>query len=291
MSGINPVAGLIELIGSPSSVNLHIDSGPNGTRGSYILANVGNPDYVFSPDNPSATDEPNEDGFYGVQYPNDLYPTYPQILDWYINLSAQDEDYKVIYQLDEDRIWQRIFKLIPTKYDINARVTFTMGTTSTDVEVSSITMPLPQEFGQDQFLENIDIPETATTVDDEAEMLALSASVRDYAWRTDRSQFYKLIAAPASNINNWRPDLRVNLEVDIEPDWVTDPDNYNPSTQPLYPVASAFIVGKPFSELDEDDVRQYTFPITINAAELNVEEEGWVPLTGKRLAHITVNVI
>jgi hypothetical protein len=291
MSGINPVAGLIELIGGPSSVNLHVDSGPNGTRGSYILANVGNPDYVFSPDNPSATDEPNEDGFYGVQYPNDLYPTYPQILDWYINLSAQDEDYKVIYQLDENKVWQRIFKLIPTKYDINARVTFTMGTTSTDVEVSSITMPLPQEFGQDQFLENIDIPETATTVDNEIEMLALSASVRDYAWRTDRSQFYKLVAEPASNINNWRPDLRVNLEVDIEPDWITDPDNYNPSTQPLYPVASAFIVGKPFSELDEDDVRQYTFPITINAAELNVEEEGWVPLTGKRIAHITVNVI
>jgi hypothetical protein len=291
MSGINPVAGLIELIGSPSAVSLHIDSGPNGIRGSYILANVGNPDYVFSPDNPEATDEPNEDGFYGVQYENDLYPTYPQILDWYINLNAQDEDYKVIYQLDENRIWKRIFKLIPNKYDANARVTFTAGTTSINVEVSSITMPLSQEFGKDQFLENIDIPETATTVNNESEMLALSASVRDYAWRTDKSQFYKLVAAPASNINNWRPDLRINLQVDIEPDWVTDPDNYNPSTQPLYPVASTFIVGKPFSELDEDDVRQYTFPVTINAAELDVEEEGWVPLTGKRIAHITVNVI
>jgi hypothetical protein len=122
-------------------------------------------------------------------------------------------------------------------------------------------------------------------------MLALSASVRDYVWRTDRSQFYKLVAAPASNVDNWRPDLKVNLQIDIEPDWVTDPDSYNPSTQPLYPVASTFIVGKPFSELDEDDIKQYTFPITINAAELDVEEESWVPLTGKRIAHITINVI
>lgn len=291
MSELNPVAGLIELVGGPSAINLHVDAGPDGLRGSYILANVGNPDYVFSPDFPAATDEPNEDGFYGVQYPNDEYPTYPQILDWYINLNAQDEDYKVIYQLNEAGVWERIFKLIPTSYDINARVTFILGTASTDIEVSSITMPITQEFGKDQFLDDIDIPETAITAINETEMLESEAEVRDYVWRSDKSQFFKLIAAPATSINNWRPDLQINLKVDIEPDWVTDPDNYNPSSQPLYPVASSFVIGKPFSELDEENVRQYTFPITMNAAELDIEVPGWVPLSGKRIAHISINVI
>jgi hypothetical protein len=291
MSSLNPAVGFLELVGGPSSINLHVDNGPNGLRGSYILANVGNPDYVFSPDNPLATDEPNEDGFYGVQYPNDDFPTYPQIFDWYINLSAQDEEYKVIYQLNLAGEWDRIFKLIPNAYDTNARVTFTSGTTSTDVQVSAITMPLTQEFGQDQFLDDIDIPETAFTVANEEEMLDAEASVRDYVWRSDKSQFFKLIAAPATNLDNWRPDLRINAKVDIEPDWITDPDNYNPSTQPLYPVASAFVIGKPSSDLDENDVRQYTFPITVNATEFNLPTLSWVPMTGKRIANITINVI
>lgn len=289
MTGLNPVAGIVELLGGPSTIALHVDAGPNGVRGSYILANNGTPSYLFSADNPNAILGP--DGNYGVLYPNDTAPTYPQVLDWYINLNGQDEDYKVIYQLSESGTWERIFKLIPNTYDSNQRVTFTLGTTSVDVLVSEITMPLSQQFGQDQFLQDIDIPETATTVADEEEMLDSDASVQDYVWRSDRSQFYKLVAAPATNINNWRPDLEINAKVDIEPDWITDPDNYNPSTQPLYPVASAFILGKPYSELDEDEVRQYTFPITINAAELDIVEEDWVPLTGKRIAHISINVI
>lgn len=293
MTELNPVVEQIMLVGGPSAVNLHVDAGPNGARGSYILANFGNPDYVFSPANPNATDEPNDDGFYGVTYPNDNFPTYPQILDWYINLNAQDEDYKVIYQLNEAAEWVRIFKLIPNTYDVNARVTFTLGTTSTDVTVSSITMPLTQEFGKDQFLDDIDIPETAITVADESEMLDpdLEVGIRDYVWRSDKSQFFKLVATPSTSINNWRPDLQINVKVDIETDWVTDPDNYNQSTQPPYPTASSFIVGKPYSELDEDNVRQYTFPITINGAELNVDIASWVPLTGKRIAHISISVI
>ena len=293
MTELNPVVEQIMLVGGPSAVNLHVDAGPNGARGSYILANFGNPDYVFSPANPNATDEPNDDGFYGVQYPNDNFPTYPQILDWYINLNAQDEDYKVIYQLNEAAEWVRIFKLIPNTYDVNARVTFTLGTTSTDVTVSSITMPLTQEFGKDQFLDDIDIPETAITVADESEMLDpdLEVDIRDYVWRSDKSQFFKLIAAPSTNINNWRPDLQINVKVDVETDWITDPDNYNQSTQPPYPVASSFIVGKPYSELDENDIRQYTFPITINGAEFNVDIPAWVPLANKRIAHISISVI
>jgi hypothetical protein len=282
MVGLNPSAGIVELTNGPSGVRLQVDSGETGPRGSYVIANSGSPDYVFSSSNPLAVE--GEPGVYGINFFGSSVILFPQPLDWYINLKTDDEDYKVIYQLDETNTWTQIFKLVPNVFDANIVTEFSLGTANIEAEVSSTTLPLTQKFG------DMDIPEEAVSVNSESEMLSSDIEVNQYVWRTDRAQFYKLLRTPASSAKSWMPQLSVNLQIDIESYWVEGSSSYNEITQPPYPTATSFVTGKPFATISGAQ-KTYIFPVSINAAHLNKSAGAWLPLEDLRTVHLTISVI
>jgi hypothetical protein len=90
------------VFGGPEEVNLEIDFGPQGDRGSLIFVGNGKPDLV------------------------DIGQT-PNIFDLYINLLTTDEEYLMIYQYVEllgTLQWQTLTKLIPNTYVTNQSINF-----------------------------------------------------------------------------------------------------------------------------------------------------------------------
>jgi len=112
----------VTVTGGPSTVNVQLDFGPEGQRGSLIL--------------------------YGLGRPTDLgvvFPQTPQLLDWYINLDTSDEEYLYIYQYvnrEGSDTWDRIFKIIPNTYNTNQVVAFDSGVGTANIAVSNTTLPL-----------------------------------------------------------------------------------------------------------------------------------------------------
>lgn len=112
----------VTVTGGPSNVNVELDFGPSGQRGSLILYGLGKPTSL------------------GV-----VFPQTPQLLDWYINLNTSDDEYLYIYQYvnrDGTETWDRIFKIIPNTYNVNQALTFTAGQATTTIAVSNTTLPL-----------------------------------------------------------------------------------------------------------------------------------------------------
>ena len=135
----------VTLIGGPSKVNVGLDFGPQGQRGSLILYGLGKPNA------PAAT----------FSYP-------PQLLDWYINLSTTDSEYLYIYQyVNKDGIsqWDRIFKIIPNVYNTNEIVEFVNGEAIVNIAVSNTTLALLPgvDFTQSKLNTHIDIEVPADT--------------------------------------------------------------------------------------------------------------------------------
>jgi hypothetical protein len=90
------------VLGGPESVNVEVDFGPQGDRGSLIFVGNGKPDLI------DIGQEPN-------------------IFDLYINLLTTDEEYLMIYQYVESLVspqWQPLTKLIPNTYVKNDSVNF-----------------------------------------------------------------------------------------------------------------------------------------------------------------------
>lgn len=243
----------IEIVGGVSSINLSIDRGAAGQRGSYVIPWVGNPNDVTFPVT---------SGLAGGLI-------YPQTLDWYLNLNPEDEDYLCMYQLKQNNEWEFIFKLIPNVVHDTRNVTFSGGIGLTTVSVSDVALVLRQIYG------TRDVPVESESVDSEAEMLALDVSVDDYAYRTDTSSFYRATSVPADSIASWQKELTVNLDIDF---------------QNIYPVAKNFIINKPFAVVDEDGTKTYSFPITIIGSEVN-PSTGWSALSGSKEVHLSLSVI
>jgi hypothetical protein len=90
------------VLGGPESVNVEVDFGPQGDRGSLIFVGNGDPDLV----------DIGQD---------------PNIFDLYINLLTTDPNYLMIYQYVEalgTLQWQTLTKLIPNTYVKNDSVNF-----------------------------------------------------------------------------------------------------------------------------------------------------------------------
>ena len=262
----------IVVTNSPSSVVVESYLGPEGNRGAYVIPGLGSPStYDF-------------DNAYILDTEGNPKSVTPQLFDWFVNLSPTDPDYLTIFILDKDNVWQPAFKVIPNTYNTNRIVAFLNGATTTDVIVSKNTLRLSQEFGDQSNRSDTSIfripdqDDNVTTVSSEAAMLAISSpSALDYAYRSDRSQFFRLTDLPATDITNWQAELSVNADIDIE--------NQIPNTP--YPVLSAFVLDKP--TFDGED---YTFPIAIKATQLNADVPGgFEPITGGRTAHISLSVI
>lgn len=243
----------IEIVGGVNSINLSIDRGAEGQRGSYIIPWLGNPNTVQFPVilNPQSG------------------PVYPQPLDWYINLNTQDEDYLCVYQLKINGSWEFIFKLIPNVYNTNEIVSFTSGIAMVIATVSEESLVLSQIYGV------MDIPDLSEEVDSEAEMYALSGlTIDDYAYRTDTSSFYRVLSLPADSASSWEKELTINLGLDFQ----------NP-----YPIASNFTINKPYTTVVSGK-KYYNFPIMIFAAEAN-PVSGWGAASGVKEAHLGISVI
>ena len=257
---------------APSSVVVNSYMGRTGNRGSYVIPGLGNPSvYDFA-----------NAFIIGV----DGSPQYitPQPFDWFINLKPTDPDYLTVYQLDNSgSVWSRVLKLTPNNYSTNFVGNFVDGQLLTTITVSKLSLVLEQLFGDFTDVSNFNVRRIPTVLEDtdsvasEAAMLAISSpTVGQYAFRTDQSQFFRLIASDASIIDNWQPELTINFDIDLE--------NIPPGLP--YPSAIGFEVGAP--QATETD---YIFPIAITASELQPLPVGLTAVSGERIVHVTINVI
>lgn len=90
------------VLGGPDTINVEVDFGPQGDRGSLIFVGNGKPDLI------DIGQEPN-------------------VFDLYINLLKTDDEYLMIYQYVESLgslQWQPLTKLIPNTYVKNDSVNF-----------------------------------------------------------------------------------------------------------------------------------------------------------------------
>lgn len=95
----------VTVTGGPATVNLEVDFGSQGDRGSLILYGLGAPTSANLPQT-------------------------PQLLDWYINLAPNDPYYLWIYQyVNKGNVttWDRIFNILPNTFHINKTLTFVDG--------------------------------------------------------------------------------------------------------------------------------------------------------------------
>lgn len=109
------------VIGGPTSIDLQLDYGSKGTRGSQIFLSNGNPNTA-----------------------GNILDT-PLINDLAINTSAADtEEYLYLYQykyVDAVLAWHPYLKLLPNQFNANYSVVFTAGVGTVTVEIPSIALP------------------------------------------------------------------------------------------------------------------------------------------------------
>jgi hypothetical protein len=96
----------LSVVGGPATVNVEVDFGPAGPRGSQIFVGQG------QPNNPAT-----------------VIGQEPKALDLYINLAPAtiDEEYLNVYQyqnIDGNDTWVRLFDLLPQNYSVKRSVTF-----------------------------------------------------------------------------------------------------------------------------------------------------------------------
>lgn len=111
----------LTVLGGPSSLNLEIDFGPKGDRGSQIFVNTGKPTEAFAPGS--------------------------QLFDLYINILSSDDEYQYVYQLQNvlgTNTWVKLFRLVSNIYSKNYSTTsFVDGAWSKNIPISEI---VPTEF-------------------------------------------------------------------------------------------------------------------------------------------------
>lgn len=108
----------LTVLGGPSSVDVQLDFGPEGDRGSNIFVGEGDP-------NLSSTTIGQD----------------PSVFDLYINVLASDDDYLALYQyqnIDGSNTWTKIVKLIPNIYSTNSTGAFVDGERQINIPVISI---------------------------------------------------------------------------------------------------------------------------------------------------------
>jgi hypothetical protein len=109
----------LTVLGGPSQVDVSVDYGETGDRGSIIISGYGNP-------NDLATED---------------FPQTPQIYDLYVNLRTSDADsgwvYQYVSQLGEN-VWIPLTSLSPGIYSANYSLDFVDGSASASIPVAAI---------------------------------------------------------------------------------------------------------------------------------------------------------
>jgi hypothetical protein len=103
----------LTVLGGPATINLEVDFGPQGDRGSHIYAVTGQPTSSNVPETPS-------------------------IYDIAINIDTTDEDYLYYYQYINSNgtdQWVKLFRLMLNTYSTNKSVVFTDGLATINIPV------------------------------------------------------------------------------------------------------------------------------------------------------------
>jgi len=112
----------LSVLGGPETVNVEVDFGPSGDRGSQIFSNTGKP----------------------VIGGNGLTALAPdcQLFDLYINILPTDDEYQYVYQLQNvlgTNTWVKLFRLVSNIYSKNyTETSFIDGVWSMNIPVAEI---------------------------------------------------------------------------------------------------------------------------------------------------------
>ena len=117
---VDAVVGSIEVttLGGPSTVDVEVDFGPSGERGSYYFVGNGNPNT-----------------------PGTVIGQTPRVFDMYLNLLPTDEDYLFLYQyqyVNGSSVWVKLVDLIPNTYNESELRVFQSGVLSFNIPVSNV---------------------------------------------------------------------------------------------------------------------------------------------------------
>lgn len=115
----------LTILGGPSSIDVNLDIGPAGERGTLIFVGNGKPDVAVS-----------------------LPTGYTlKVLDMYINILSSDDEYMYLYQYVNNGItneWTKLMKLTPNQYSVNSATTFVAGEATINIPVSAIAPSYPE---------------------------------------------------------------------------------------------------------------------------------------------------
>ncbi len=107
----------LDVFGGPTSLDVSVDFGQTGTRGSRVWAGAGDPDVFLAA--------------------QDI-----KLYDLYINTNTEDDFYSWLYQYVLEvgnPAWIPLLKLDPSQYSTIASTTFTAGSATINIPISSIT--------------------------------------------------------------------------------------------------------------------------------------------------------
>jgi hypothetical protein len=110
----------ITVLGGPSTINIDLDFGPTGQRGSKFFVGNGNPNSTPSPISTSI-------------------PLF--VFDMYLNLNSATSEYRSLYQYQNvsgTNTWVKLINLIPNIYSLNISLNFVNGIASTTLPVISL---------------------------------------------------------------------------------------------------------------------------------------------------------
>lgn len=127
----------LTVYGGPSTINVAIDIGPQGIRGSRIYAVTADPRTL-----PTS------------QLPPDLIPT-----DLGINITPSSPDYLTVYQkvgsLPQE--WEALYSIFPNVYSIKSSVTFTDGVALTSIPITEVFTIADANYSLNRFTVQVDV--------------------------------------------------------------------------------------------------------------------------------------
>lgn len=124
----------ITVLGGPDTVNVQVDIGATGQRGSQIYVNLGQPG----------------------AHPSTLAPN-SKVMDLYINNLSTDDEYQYVYQLQNvlgTLTWVRLFKLVSNNYSKVYIADFADGRWNKSIPIADV---IPSDFVGSVTAENFNI--------------------------------------------------------------------------------------------------------------------------------------
>jgi len=116
MADVLLITDELTVLGGPQSIDVEVDFGPEGDRGSQIFVSNGKPNEV------------------------EIGQT-PNVFDLCINVLSSDSEYQTVYQYQNvlgTNTWVALFKMVSNIYSVNRTVSFSNGNASINVPVAKI---------------------------------------------------------------------------------------------------------------------------------------------------------